>query len=271
MDSSKTHSNHTKKDKKKLMISIIIIIGIIVVSIIGYHGYQQQQTQKKIDEMIVHIEKAQTDFDNHKNREDKLASLQSLSKEHTDYENSQTMIDEIDQTYHDVISHMQKVFTDEYQQILTNNTLKDISKIKDTKQLNNAKAKLNQLLQTIQNEKDVMISNESFTDYQTKIKTLTQSYDDQITAIKKEEKRKEEQKKKEAQQNASQSRSQSSSQKSNQSSSKDKSKGRYIVKWRKWTDEYGTTYTYWYSDGSIWFKEVDGSMHDITNNPDIWG
>ena len=267
MDSSKTHNNHTKKDKKKLIISIIIIIGIIVASIIGYHNYQKQQTQKKIDEMIAHIEKAQTDFDNHKNREDKLASLQSLSKEHTDYENSQTMINEIDQMYHSVISHMQKVFTDEYQQILTDNTLKDISKIKDTKQLNNAKTKLNQLLQTIQNEKDIVINNKSFTEFQTKIKTLIQSYDNQITKIKKEE----EQKKKEKQQNTSQSSSQSSSQKSNQSSSKNKSKGRYIVKSRKWTDEYGTTYTYWYSDGSIWFKEADGSMHDITNNPDIWG
>ena len=66
------------------------------------------------------------------------------------------MIKEIDEKYHSVIANMQKVFKEEYDKSLTDNTLKDIDKISDKGQLNNAKTKLNELLQTIQNEKDII-------------------------------------------------------------------------------------------------------------------
>ena len=78
---------------KKVMIPIIIVVIILVVaSVFGYHYYQQQELQKKINTAIAQIEKAETDFNKEDTREDKLALLQSVSREHADYEKSKDII-----------------------------------------------------------------------------------------------------------------------------------------------------------------------------------
>ena len=69
------------------MIPIIIVVIILVVaSVFGYRYYQQQELQKKIDTAIAQIEKTETDFNKEDTREDKLVLLQSISREHADYE-----------------------------------------------------------------------------------------------------------------------------------------------------------------------------------------
>ena len=141
------------KSKKFIIPIIIVMIVLVVASVLGYRYYQEQELQKKIDTAIAEIEKTETDFNKEDRREDKLALLQSVSKEHTNYEKSKDMIKEIDEKYHSVIANMQKVFKEEYDKSLTDNTLKDIDKISDKGQLNNAKTKLNELLQTIQMKK----------------------------------------------------------------------------------------------------------------------
>ena len=204
------------------------------------------------------------------------------------------MIKEIDEKYHSVISDMQKAIKEEYDKILTDNTLNDIDKISDKEQLNSAKTKLNELLQTIQNEKDVVCTEDEVKEYETKITGLVKSYEDRVTAIEKEEQAKKEAEEKKAKEEAerqaaqnsqsssgnssyssgdsnSNSGSNSSSGNSQSSNSDGDSSEPYVVEWRSWTTDQGTCYTYWYSDGSIWYKDFDGSMHDITNNSDIWG
>ena len=99
------------------------------------------------------------------------------------------MIKEIDEKYHSVIANMQKVFKEEYDKSLTDNTLKDIDKISDKGQLNNAKTKLNELLQTIQNEKDIICMEDEVKEYETKITNLIKSCEDRITKIEEEEKK----------------------------------------------------------------------------------
>lgn len=283
------------KSKKFIIPIIIVVIVLVVASVLGYRYYQEQELQKKIDTAITEIEKTETDFNKEDTREDKLALLQSVSKEHTDYEKSKDMIKEIDEKYHSVISDMQKVFREEYDKTLTDNTLKDIDKISDKEQLNNAKTKLNELLQTIQNEKDIVCTENEVKEYETKITDLVKSYEDRVTAIEKEEQAKKEAEEKkakeEAERQAAQQNSQSQSSSGNSSyssggsnsssgsnSSTENSQSSnsgggapYIVETRWYTDANGTCYTYYYSDGSIWYKDYDGSMHDITNNPDIWG
>ena len=67
---------------------------------------------------------------------------------------------------------MQKVFKEEYDKTLTDNTLKDIDKISDKEQLNNTKTKLDELLQTIQKEKDIVCTENEVKEYENK-KSLT--------------------------------------------------------------------------------------------------
>lgn len=177
------------KSKKFIIPIIIVMIVLVVASVLGYRYYQEQELQKKIDTAIAEIEKTETNFNKEDRREDKLALLQSVSKEHTNYEKSKDMIKEIDEKYHSVIANMQKVFKEEYDKSLTDNTLKDIDKISDKGQLNNAKTKLNELLQTIQNEKDIICMEDEVKEYETKITNLIKSCEDRITKIEEEEKK----------------------------------------------------------------------------------
>lgn len=177
------------KSKKVIIPIFIAVIVLIIASVLGYRDYQQQELQKKIDTAIAQIEKTETDFNKGDTREDKLTLLQSISKEHVDYEKSKDVIKEIDEKYHSVISDMQKVFREEYNKTLTDNTLKEIDKISDKEQLNTDKTNLNELLQTIQNEKDIVCTESEVKEHETKITDLIKSYEDRITKIEEEEKK----------------------------------------------------------------------------------
>ena len=118
---------------------------------------------------------------------------------------------------------MKNVFREEYDKILTDNTLNDIDKISGKEQLNNAKTKLNELLQTIQNEKDIICTENEVKEYETKITDLVKSYEDRVTAIEKEEQEKKA--KEEAERQAAQQNSQNQSSSGNSSYSSGGSNG----------------------------------------------
>ena len=265
------------KSKKVIIPIIIAVIVLIIASVLGYRYYQQQELQKKIDTAIAQIEKTETDFNKGDTREDKLTLLQSISKEHVDYEKSKDVIKEIDEKYHSVISDMQKVFREEYDKTLTDNMLKDIDKISDKEQLNNAKTKLNELLKTIQGDKDVVCTENEVNEYETKITDLVKSYEDRVTAIEKEEQAKKEAEEKaqqeEAARQAAQKAQQASSSNNYNSSesssggsssggssggntSSSSSGGRYQTGTSWYEDENGRTEYQEYSDGS-WTAQDD--------------
>ena len=172
---------------KKLTISTIVAIILIVLAIFVYNSYQKQELQKKIDGAIAQIEQIEKDFDSKETREDKLTILNSLLKEHSEYEQNKDMIDKVDDKYHAIIVEIQKSFKDEYEKILNENTLKDVNKISNREQLSNAKTKLNELLQSVQNEKGIVCMENEVKEYEKKITDLAKSYDDRLTAIEKAE------------------------------------------------------------------------------------
>lgn len=262
------------KSKKIIILIIVGVITLIFSSAFGYRYYQQQKLQKKIDTAIAKIENTETDFSKEDTREDKFALLQSISKEYSDYEKSKNMIKEIDEKYRSVISDMKKVFKEEYDKTLVDNTLNDIDKIIDKEQLNNAKIKLNELLQSIQNEKDIVCTENEVKEYETKITDLVKSYENRVTAIEQEEQAKEEAERKSAEEeakrqnnssnknkeNASSNKGGSSSGSSNSSSSNGSSN-------RPWN--YGMTY-YWYIDENgvkkEWYEDSQGNSYDLNGN-----
>ena len=271
------------KSKKFIIPIIIVVIVLVVASVLGYRYYQEQELQKKIDTAIAEIEKTETDFNKEDTREDKFALLQSVSKEHTDYEKSKDMIKEIDEKY--VIADMQKVFKEEYDKTLTDNTLKDIDKISDKEQLNNAKTKLNELLQTIQKEKDIVCTENEVKEYETKITDLVKSYEDRATAIEKEEqakkeaeekKAKEEAERQAAQQNSqSQSSSGNSSYSSGGSNSSSGSSGGsnssgYTGNWERWEWDDGTVTEFHDRNDGGWDASDNHGNHWSSDDLEEW-
>lgn len=176
--------------EKRVVISLVIIVMILVVALLfGYRYYQQQALQKKIDVAITQIEEIEKDFNVKDNKEEKISILKSILKEHKDYENSKDNVDEIDKKYHSAIANMQKSVKSEYDKIISENTLKDLDKVSDKEQLYNAKAKLSEVLQTIQNEKEVVCTENEVKEYEKEITSLIKSYEDKLTKIKEAEKK----------------------------------------------------------------------------------
>lgn len=262
------------KSKKVIIPIVIVVIVLITTSVLGYRYYQQQQLQKKIDTAIAQIEKTETDFNKRDTREDKLTLLKSISKEHVDYEKSKDVIKKIDEKYHSVISNMQKVFREEYDKTLTDNTLKEIDKISDKEKLNTTKTHLNELLKTIQNEKDIICMEDEVKEYETKITNLIKSYEDRITKIEEEEKKvAEEEARKQAEAAASNSNSGGSYNNgynsSNSGSSGNSSNG-------GGSGNSGGNYgggTHYDSNGNVdggWTTDSSGNRHHWDNNGNTW-
>lgn len=262
------------KSKKVIIPIVIVVIVLITTSVLGYRYYQQQQLQKKIDTAIAQIEKTETDFNKRDTREDKLTLLKSVSKEHVDYEKSKDVIKKIDEKYHSVISNMQKVFREEYDKTLTDNTLKEIDKISDKEKLNTTKTHLNELLKTIQNEKDIICMEDEVKEYETKITNLIKSYEDRITKIEEEEKKAaEEEARKQAEAAASNSNSGGSYNNgynsSNSGSSGNSSNG-------GGSGNSGGNYgggTHYDSNGNVdggWTTDSSGNRHHWDNNGNTW-
>ena len=175
------------KSKKFIIPITIIVIALIVASALGYSYYQEQELQKKLETAFTEIEKKETEFNKHDAREDKFAILQAILKEHTDYEESKDVIKEIDEKYHSTISNMQKFFIDEYNKTLSDNTLNDVDKINDIECLSNSIRELSELLQIIQNEKDIVCTENKLNEYEKRITDLVKVYEARVTAIEQKE------------------------------------------------------------------------------------
>ena len=179
--------NKINFNNKKIIISTVVAIIIIVLAIFSYNSYQKKELQNKIDNSITQIEQIEKDFKSKEKREGKLAIISSLLKEHSEYEQTKSMIDEVDDKYHTIINEMQQYFKDQYKKILKENTLEDIDRIINREQLISAKTKLSELLQSIQNEKGIVCTENEENEYEKKIVNLVKSYDERLVAIEKEE------------------------------------------------------------------------------------
>lgn len=184
--------NKISFNNKKIIISTLVAIIIIVLAIFSYNSYQKKELQNKIDNSITQIEQIKKDFKSKEKSEEKLAILSSLLKEHSEYEQTRSMIDEVDDKYHTIINEMQQYFKDQYKKMLKENTLEDIDRIINKEQLISAKTKLSELLQSIQNEKGIVCTENEENEYEKKIVNLVKSYDERLIAIEKEEVKKKE-------------------------------------------------------------------------------
>ncbi|MFR1449142.1 MAG: hypothetical protein ACLSSU_04225 [Beduini sp.] len=189
------------RNKKTIILIIISIMLLSVISIFGYRYYQQQEVQKKIDVLTLQLENKENDFNEEDTREDKILLLKSILEEHTDYEKSKDMIEEIDEKYSLVISNMQNKLKEEYDKILVDNTLKDIDKIDDKSQLENAKKSLNDLLSLIKAEENIVSIKSEVEKYDKDINSLIKSYDERLNEIDEAERKAAEEETKKQQQN----------------------------------------------------------------------
>ncbi len=171
---------------------IIIIAGILILILAaaaGYLLYPYYVKHKIITEKTAEINVLERDFKNSTDRADRLELLKSAIQESNDYHESEKVFSEISDQYDALISSMQNEFVKEYEQIIEDNAPHDIASVDDIDTLANHKDNLNNLLITIEAEKEYTLSNDS--DYQEYIENLsswTEAYTTRISDIEEKQK-----------------------------------------------------------------------------------
>ena len=169
---------------KTKIISIIIIAILLIGFGTGYYIYQDKAKQKEINDKLNEISNSEKEFSNAENRETKFDILKSTFEQMEEYETSSSKYEEISNKYTDVISNMQTIFKEEYNNSIKDNTIDNLDNSEDITIITTYTENLNSLLSTIESEKDYTLSNDSeYSEYANKISNLTEAYSNRITAI----------------------------------------------------------------------------------------
>ena len=143
-----------------------------------------QAKQKEINDKLNEISNSEKEFSNAENRETKFDILKSTFEQMEEYETSSSKYEEISNKYTDVISNMQTIFKEEYNNSIKDNTIDNLDNSEDITMITTYTENLNSLLSTIESEKDYTLSNDSeYSEYANKISNLTEAYSNRITAI----------------------------------------------------------------------------------------
>lgn len=181
--------------KKKMIIASSIVAAIVIVStgsIIGVNAYNNYVTNKAIATSKSDIDKAMSEFSSEADRNKKLTILETTEKDSKTYDNSQkASYDEVEVNYSSIVEEMRNYFIDEYETAIKENTISDIDNEKDKDKIKKAKDNLNNLSETMVNDKKVVFYTTAlelqYDNYIYDINVITETYDARIKAIEKAE------------------------------------------------------------------------------------
>ena len=135
------------KNKKILIagITIILCLGL------GYFFIKQNNTKKEITAKTNQINQLAQDFEKKETREEKLKILQNFISTKDELLGNQNVSTKVLPTYNDQLTKMKTYFTNEYDQMLKDNTIETVDE--STKEdLTKAKDNLNKLLETLKSD-----------------------------------------------------------------------------------------------------------------------
>lgn len=183
------------RNKKGILISMVIII-ILLGCGMGYYVYQSHAKQADIDSKINRIEESEKAFSTTQDRSEKYDILKSMVNEMNKYNQSSKKNAEVSDKYESTISNIQKVFKEEYDNIIKENNIENLDTAEDIDTINTCTENLNTLSSTIESEKEYTLSADSeYNTYIEQIATLTDKYNARIKSIEEQQKAEEEAKK----------------------------------------------------------------------------
>ena len=165
------------KNKKILIagITIILCLGL------GYFFIKQNNTKKEITAKTNQINQLAQDFEKKETREEKLKILQNFISTKDELLGNQNVSTKVLPIYNDQLTKMKTYFTNEYDQMLKDNTIENVNE--STKEdLTKAKDNLNKLLETLKSD-SILTEDEIKENYSSKIESLVKSYEDKIKSL----------------------------------------------------------------------------------------
>lgn len=264
------------KKKKITIITVIVIIIAIALSVFGVKAYLDKKEQEYIESYIASINEEFNQFEAVDDRTEKLNMLKTEIDKYENYKNTEDSKEEIVNAYDEKVALMKQYFVTDYESKITNNTIAEIEKINDKKQINSSKKALTDLLELIKTESQLTLNQEDFESYQTSINDLVKSYDSRLKEIEEAEKKAKEEAERKAREEAERkakeeysknnySNNKSGSKSPNESGNKVNTNG---LTRKKWYDENGNLVADNYTDGHGHLYDLDGNR--LENDEGWW-
>ncbi|MGN0516001.1 hypothetical protein [Eubacterium sp.] len=260
------------KNKKKsiTIITALIIIIAIVLSVFGIKAYLNKKEQKYIESYITSINGEYSQFEAIDNRTEKLNMLKTEIDKYKNYKNADDSKEEIVSAYDEKVKLMKQYFITDYDSKINDNTIAEIKKINDKKQINSAKKGLADLLELIKTESQFTLNQEDYESYQANINDLIKSYDSRLKEIKEAEKKAKEEAERKAREEAEKKAKEETERKAKKSASKNKSGSNSSGKSDNKVNTNGLIRTKWYdADGNLVadnYTDGNGHLYDLNGN-----
>lgn len=174
--------------KGKVMVGVISIAILAIIMGVGVFAYQSYEKQKQIAHYENEIATIQKNFTNETEHQEKLDILQSLQKDYKKYKKSEKVFEEVSKDYEKAIDNMKQYFVEEYDKVISENTISDIDTTNDKETINASITNLKNLLVMISDEKGIVCEKEAVDKYKTDIETLITSYTTRVAELEKQEK-----------------------------------------------------------------------------------
>lgn len=174
--------------KGKVMVGVISIAILAIIMGVGVFAYQSYEKQKQIAHYENEIATIQKNFTNETEHQEKLDILQSLQKDYKKYKKSEKVFEEVSKDYEKAIDNMKQYFVEEYDKVISENTISDIDTTNDKEIINASITNLKNLLVMISDEKGIVCEKEAVDKYKTDIETLITSYTTRVAELEKQEK-----------------------------------------------------------------------------------
>ena len=180
--------------RKKTIIIGIILVSVFFIGLACFYGYKEYQEKKELERQekliqnnLNYIEQISSIFESEEDYDRKLEHLKNAINEQEKYSNSKEVFNEVVDKWSVAVAEMKIYFSENYNTIISQNTISNISETKDKNIIQTAIDNLSNLSGVLDVEGDFTCEEDKLHNLHESIDGLLASYNQQIEQIKADE------------------------------------------------------------------------------------
>ena len=177
------------KNNNKTIISIVSIIVALVICFFGYNLYQKKQAEVISAEKLTLLHELTKQFNDENDRNNKFNLLKDTLDEQSKYNLNSYKDSKVKDEFKNSINIMRDYFHRDYDNTIKENNISDLNNTSDESKFSDKKAKLDDLTEVIEKEKDITFeTEEQAQEKKSEVEKLIKQYEERITVLGKKEK-----------------------------------------------------------------------------------
>ena len=148
------------KNNNKTIISIVSIIVALIICFFGYNLYQKKQAEVVSAEKLTALHELTKQFNDENDRNNKFNLLKDTLDEQSKYNLNSYKDPKVKDEFKNSINIMRDYFHRDYDNTIKENNISDLNNTSDESKFSDKKAKLDDLTEVIEKEKDITFETE---------------------------------------------------------------------------------------------------------------